>query len=51
MRVTFNHVIETPSTFVPGSIYFVGCGEESSKILVANLETEYIDYITQMYKN
>lgn len=46
MRLTFNHVTETPSTFVPGSIYFVGGGEESSKILVANSETEYIDYIT-----
>lgn len=46
MRLTFNHVTETPSTLIPGSIYFVGGGEESSKILVANSETEYIDYIT-----
>lgn len=46
MQLAFRHVTETPSTFIPGSIYFVGGGEESSKILVANSETEYIDYIT-----
>ena len=46
MQLTFRHVTKTPDSFVPGSIYFVGGEEESSKILVANSETEYIDYIT-----
>ena len=46
MNLTFKHVVETPSTLVPGAIYFVGGGNESNKILVASSETEYIDYIT-----
>lgn len=46
MRLSFRHTTETPTELIPGTIYFVGGGEESNKILVAESETDYIDYIT-----
>jgi hypothetical protein len=46
MRLSFRHTTETPTELIPGTVYFVGGGDESSKILVAESETDYIDYIT-----